>query len=105
MTMLMIIAYLRNLTCRGAGRETDRERRERRELFASQCATCHRGDQGGRLGPDLSRVGAARVASALVREIRTPSEWVLRIRNRDARHQGRQKVRGSRRTKMSSRSR
>ena len=103
--MLMIIAYLRNLN---AARTRNRsERRERRELFASQCATCHRvGDKGGRLGPDLSRVGAARSRSALVREIRTPSEWVLRIRNRDARHQGwAEDSRGSRRTKMSSRSR
>jgi putative heme-binding domain-containing protein len=46
-------------------------------LFAGQCATCHRvRDQGGRIGPDLTRVGAARSRAALVREIRTPSEWV-----------------------------
>jgi putative heme-binding domain-containing protein len=33
-------------------------------------------NRGGRLGPDLSRVGVARSRSALVREIRTPSEWM-----------------------------
>ena len=32
--------------------------------------------RGGRLGPDLSRVGVARSHGALVREIRSPSEWV-----------------------------
>jgi putative heme-binding domain-containing protein len=34
------------------------------------------GSSGGRLGPDLSRVGAARSREALIREIRTPSEWM-----------------------------
>ena len=33
-------------------------------------------NSGGRLGPDLSRVGAARSREALIREIRTPSEWM-----------------------------
>ena len=32
--------------------------------------------KGGRLGPDLTRVGTARSRAALVREIRTPSEWI-----------------------------
>jgi putative heme-binding domain-containing protein len=47
-------------------------------VFASQqCGRCHRvGDGGGRLGPDLSRIGASRSPSALAREIRTPSEWI-----------------------------
>jgi putative heme-binding domain-containing protein len=31
---------------------------------------------GGRLGPDLSRIGAARSRAALTREIRTPSEYI-----------------------------
>ncbi len=48
-----------------------------RRLFASQCASCHRvGDRGGRLGPNLSRVGASRSQAAMIREIRTPSEWM-----------------------------
>ena len=76
--VLMIIAYLR---------KHERARRRPRQpignvdngsrLFAAQCATCHRvGGSGGRLGPDLSRVGAARSRAALMREIRTPSEWM-----------------------------
>jgi putative heme-binding domain-containing protein len=46
-------------------------------VFASQCASCHRvAGRGGRIGPDLTRIGVARSRAALVREIRTPSEWV-----------------------------
>jgi putative heme-binding domain-containing protein len=32
--------------------------------------------KGGRIGPDLSRIGSARTREALVREIRTPHEWI-----------------------------
>jgi quinoprotein glucose dehydrogenase len=32
--------------------------------------------KGGRLGADLSRIGSARSRAALVREIRTPHEWI-----------------------------
>ena len=46
---------------RGAGEKPIGNVENGAKLFASQCATCHRvGDHGGRLGPDLSRVGAAR---------------------------------------------
>ena len=47
------------------------------QLFAANCTTCHRiAGKGGRLGPDLTRIGTARSRAALVREIRTPSEWI-----------------------------
>ncbi len=75
--ILQIIAYLRNIgtvapTERPAGNLANGER-----LFAQQCMTCHRvGSRGGRLGPDLTRIGVSRSAPALSREIRTPSEWV-----------------------------
>ena len=32
--------------------------------------------RGGRIGPDLTRIGISRSRAALIREIRTPSEWV-----------------------------
>jgi cytochrome c oxidase cbb3-type subunit 3 len=75
--VLIIMAYLRNMSGVSAAEAPGGNVENGRKLFASQCATCHRvGDSGGRLGPDLSRVGSARSREALVREIRTPSEWM-----------------------------
>ena len=46
-------------------------------LFAARCASCHRvAGRGGAIGPDLTRIGVSRSRGALVREIRTPSEWI-----------------------------
>jgi putative heme-binding domain-containing protein len=75
--VLMIIAYLRNMNTAAPADKPMGNVENGAKLFAAQCVSCHRvGDQGGRLGPDLSRVGAARSRAALVREIRTPSEWI-----------------------------
>jgi putative heme-binding domain-containing protein len=75
--ILMIISYLRNMNAAAPAEPATGNVENGRKLFASQCASCHRvGDTGGRLGPDLSRVGAARSRDALVREIRNPSEWM-----------------------------
>ena len=75
--VLMIIAYLRNMNTAAPDDKPIGNVENGAKLFAAQCTTCHRvGDRGGRLGPDLSRVGAARTRSALVREIRTPSDWI-----------------------------
>jgi putative heme-binding domain-containing protein len=75
--VLMIIAYLRDMSGAAPAETPTGNVDNGGRLFAAQCATCHRvGDSGGRLGPDLSRVGAARSRAALVREIRTPSEWM-----------------------------
>ena len=75
--ILQIIAYLRNVGTvappeRPVGNVTNGER-----LFASECQSCHRiAGKGGRLGPDLTRIGVVRSRAALVREIRTPSAWM-----------------------------
>jgi len=75
--ILQVMAYLRKL-----GTVTSSERPvgnvdNGRRLFSGQCVSCHRvAGAGGRLGPDLSRIGSARSRAALVREIRTPSEWM-----------------------------
>ena len=76
--LLQIIAYLRNMNAvpaaplLPAGNIANGE-----QLFSKQCLNCHRvAGKGGRLGPDLSRIGAARTQEALVREIRTPHEWI-----------------------------
>jgi putative heme-binding domain-containing protein len=75
--VLMIIAYLRDLSGAGPAEKPVGNLENGARLFAAQCASCHRvGEQGGRLGPDLSRVGLARSRWALIREIRTPSEWM-----------------------------
>jgi alcohol dehydrogenase (cytochrome c) len=75
--ILQLIAYLRNLGTvapveRPAGNVENGQR-----LFNQQCATCHRvSGVGGRVGPDLTRIGLTRSRAALTREIRTPSEWM-----------------------------
>jgi mono/diheme cytochrome c family protein len=76
--LLQIIAYLRNMNAvpppplLPAGNVANGE-----QLFSKQCQNCHRvAGKGGRLGPDLSRIGSARTQEALVREIRTPHEWI-----------------------------
>lgn len=78
--LLMIIAYLRNL---GGGTPSERpigNVESGRRLFGAQCSSCHRvAGRGGRLGPDLTRIGASRSHAALIREIRTPSEWIAPI--------------------------
>jgi putative heme-binding domain-containing protein len=75
--VLMIIAYLRNMNAPAPAEAAAGSVENGSQLFAAQCASCHRvGEQGGRLGPDLSRIGVARSRAALVREIRTPSEWI-----------------------------
>jgi putative heme-binding domain-containing protein len=77
----MIIAYLRTLSSAGS-REPERGNAQNGEtLFWGRagCGGCHMvGGRGGRLGPDLSRIGAARSSAALTSEIRTPSEYVTR---------------------------
>jgi putative heme-binding domain-containing protein len=76
--LLQIIAYLRNIggapaaDTAPAGNVANGQ-----TLFSKQCVTCHQvAGKGGRLGPDLSRIGSARSRAALVREIRTPHEWI-----------------------------
>lgn len=52
------------------------------ELFfaeKSKCATCHRiGDQGAKIGPDLSNIGANRAGQDLLESILFPSATIVR---------------------------
>jgi putative heme-binding domain-containing protein len=74
---LMIIAYLRKLGTVAPSETPSGNVENGARLFAAQCASCHRvAGRGGRLGPDLTRIGIARSRTALIREIRTPSEWI-----------------------------
>ena len=89
-----VIAYLRTLS--GSASEEDRRgnAQDGETLFwgKGNCGQCHmvRG-RGGRLGPDLSRIGVARSRTALVTEIRTPSQsftdgyWPVTVVARDGR--------------------
>ena len=75
--VLMMIAYLRNLGTVAPPETPIGNVANGQKLFAAECSLCHRvGGRGGRLGPDLTRIGAARSRTALVREIRNPSEWI-----------------------------
>jgi putative heme-binding domain-containing protein len=70
-----ILAYLRTLA---ASTPTDTPRgnaQNGERVFRANCASCHRvNGTGGRLGPDLSRVGLARTRDTMVRQIRGATE-------------------------------
>ena len=76
--ILQIIAYLRNMGAVAPSESVPTGNvANGAQLFAKQCQNCHRvAGKGGRIGPDLTRIGAARTHAALVREIRTPNEWI-----------------------------
>ena len=66
-----ILAYLRTLA---APAPTDPPRgnaEDGQKIFRTMCANCHQiNGAGGRLGPDLSRIGVARSRDVIVRRIR-----------------------------------
>ena len=75
----MIVNYLRALS--GPARVDHGDARNGQTLFWGKggCSKCHRvSGRGGRLGPDLTFIAAARSRAALVREIRQASEIVPR---------------------------
>jgi alcohol dehydrogenase (cytochrome c) len=76
--ILQLIAYLRSIGSVAAAETPVGNVENGQRIFTQQqCTTCHRvAGAGGRLGPDLTRVGVSRSRAALVREIRTPSEWM-----------------------------
>lgn len=75
--LLQILAYLRNLGTVAPSDAPIGNVANGEKLFSAQCTACHRvAGKGGRIGPDLSRIGVARSRAALVREIRTPHDWV-----------------------------
>jgi len=71
-----IIAFLRSLAPpRQAPSSGDRVRGEKLFFESGGCAHCHMvKGRGGLLGPDLSRVGAARSAAYLIDSIRQPDK-------------------------------
>jgi len=71
-----IIAYLRSVgSPRRSTNSGDRSKGEQLFFASAGCSQCHMvKGKGGRLGPDLSRVGAARSESYLVDSIRDPDK-------------------------------
>ena len=68
-----ILTHLRTLTT-GAPESVQGNAENGARLFQANCAGCHMvNGKGGRLGPDLSRIGAARSPSALAAKIRNPN--------------------------------
>lgn len=77
----MVVAYLRTLVNpAGAAPEKGDASRGEQIFWAKDggnCGQCHMiGPRGGRIGPNLSRIGAARSVAALEREIRRPAEVI-----------------------------
>jgi len=89
-----VIAYLRTLSGPASEEDQRGDARNGETLFwgKAACGQCHmvRG-RGGRLGPDLSRIGTTRSRAALIKEIRTPSGaftdgyWPVTVVARDGR--------------------
>jgi putative heme-binding domain-containing protein len=66
-----ILAYLKTIAPATAEGPSPGNAGTGENLFATNCLACHRiGDRGGHLGPDLSRIGAARARAAMARQIR-----------------------------------
>src|SRR5262245_58095687 len=75
--ILQIIAYLRNLSTVAPTATPVGNVDNGHQIFTQRCTSCHRvSGTGGRIGPDLSRIGVTRSRAALTREIRTPSAWM-----------------------------
>ena len=73
-----ILAYLRMLTTGGSTVVNRGDAVKGARVFLANCASCHWvNGRGGRLGPELSRVGSARSASSLAAKVREPGRTVV----------------------------
>ena len=78
--VLAVVAYLRSWNASSPSAPASGNPERGRALFTGKggCASCHRVEgAGGRLGPDLSDVGAVRTAAYLESSLRRPNESVL----------------------------
>ena len=72
-----MVAYLKSISTVDAAEAGPGDPARGQELFEARCARCHRaGGEGGRMGPDLSRIGAVRTREALISSIRDPGAAV-----------------------------
>ena len=70
-----MLAYLKTLAAPAAPEPPRGNAENGAKLFRTLCVACHKvGNTGGRLGPDLSRIGSARTRDVLLARIRRGSE-------------------------------
>ena len=70
-----MLAYLKTLAAPAPAEPPRGNAENGAKVFRTLCAACHKVDAtGGRLGPDLSRIGSARSRDVLVARIRRGSE-------------------------------
>jgi len=70
-----LLAYLRTLATPAPAGPPRGNAQNGEKIFRASCAGCHRvNGVGGRLGPDLSRIGVARARDAIVFQIRRGRE-------------------------------
>ena len=73
-----MLAYLKTIAAPTVSDAVTGNAQNGERVFRAQCAGCHRvNGVGGRLGPDLSRVGVARARGAIVRRVRGATEDFL----------------------------
>lgn len=73
-----ILAYLKTVASPTVAEAPSGNVENGARVFRAQCAGCHTvNGRGGRLGPDLSRIGASRARNAIVRRIRGSVEDFL----------------------------
>ena len=71
------VAYLKSISTVDAADAGPGDAARGQELFEARCTRCHSvNGQGGRMGPDLSRIGAVRARDALVTAIRDPGATI-----------------------------
>ena len=75
----MLVSYLRSIGLSGISTEVDGDPVPGELLFSQNCSTCHRkGNQGGALGPNLSRITQVRSLEVLINSVRNPSASIAR---------------------------
>jgi len=70
-----ILAYLRTIAAPTSNDMAKGNAENGQRIFRANCAGCHRvNNVGGRLGPDLSRIGISRSRDVIVKQIRGATE-------------------------------